>query len=86
MGWIDADAHVVEGPHTWDYLPSSEQRYRPVLCDVQPASGKQAWYIDGKMRGLVPGLPKDDEKFKGHRGVLGPVPWPLPGRAGGQRP
>ena len=64
MGWIDADAHVVEGPHTWDYLPASEQRYRPVLCDVQPASGKQAWYIDGKMRGLVPGLPTDDEKFK----------------------
>ncbi len=31
MGWVDADAHVVETPHTWDYLHLSERKYRPGL-------------------------------------------------------
>ena len=26
---IDADAHVVESAHTWDYMDSSEKQYRP---------------------------------------------------------
>ena len=28
---IDADAHVVENEHTWDYLEGSEKKYRPSL-------------------------------------------------------
>ena len=31
MGWVDADAHVVESPLTWEYLLPSEQRFRPQL-------------------------------------------------------
>ena len=29
MGWVDADAHVVESPLTWDYLTPSEKKFRP---------------------------------------------------------
>jgi predicted TIM-barrel fold metal-dependent hydrolase len=52
MGWIDADAHVVESPRTWDYLQPSEKKYRPALFNPQDDSGKQHWVIDGKIRGL----------------------------------
>jgi predicted TIM-barrel fold metal-dependent hydrolase len=52
MGWIDADAHVVESPHTWDYLQPSERKYRPALFNPEDGSGKQHWVIDGKIRGL----------------------------------
>jgi hypothetical protein len=30
MRWIDADAHVVESPHTWNYLMPSENKFRPM--------------------------------------------------------
>ncbi len=33
MGWVDADAHVVESPRTWDYLQPVEQKYRSALFD-----------------------------------------------------
>src|SRR5437016_5726986 len=52
MGWVDADAHVVESPRTWDYLQAAEQKYRPALFDPQDNSGRQHWVIDGKIRGL----------------------------------
>jgi hypothetical protein len=26
---IDADAHVIETEHTWDYLEASERKFRP---------------------------------------------------------
>lgn len=52
MGWVDADAHVVESPRTWDYLQPSERKYRPALFDPQDDSGRQHWVIDGKIRGL----------------------------------
>ena len=52
MGWVDADAHVVESPRTWDYLQPAEQKYRPALFDPQDNSGRQHWVIDGKIRGL----------------------------------
>ena len=28
MATIDADAHVVESEHTWDYMDPSERKYR----------------------------------------------------------
>jgi uncharacterized protein len=52
MGWIDADAHVVESPRTWDYLLPSEQKFRPALFNPNDGSGRQHWVIDGKIRGL----------------------------------
>ena len=52
MGWIDADAHVVESPLTWDYLTSSEQKFRPMLFQPEGDTQKAHWVIDGKIRGL----------------------------------
>ncbi len=37
MATIDADAHVVESEHTWDYMDPSERRYRPVLVSPNGA-------------------------------------------------
>ena len=70
MGWIDADAHVVEGQHTWDYLEPSEQKYRPTLFDINPGTNKGGWYIDGKIRGLFFGDP-NEEQFKEIEGFWG---------------
>ncbi len=61
MGWIDADAHVVEGQHTWDYLEGDEQKHRPTLFHLQDGSMKGGWYIDGKIRGLFFGIPSDEQ-------------------------
>ncbi|MDH3442572.1 MAG: amidohydrolase, partial [Deltaproteobacteria bacterium] len=52
MGWIDADAHVVESPLTWDYLLPSEQKFRPQLFKPEGETQKAHWVIDGKIRGL----------------------------------
>ena len=52
MGWVDADAHVVESPRTWDYLKPSERKYRPALFDPEDDTQRQHWVIDGKIRGL----------------------------------
>src|SRR5262249_17131791 len=52
MGWIDADAHVVESPLTWDYLLPSEQKFRPQLLEPEKDGQRAHWVIDGKIRGL----------------------------------
>ncbi len=52
MGWVDADAHVVESPRTWDYLLPSEQKFRPQLFKPDGETQKAHWVIDGKIRGL----------------------------------
>jgi predicted TIM-barrel fold metal-dependent hydrolase len=54
MKIIDADAHVVESAHTWDYMDASEQKYRPVSLEGREEAGVklQFWLIDGKVRGL----------------------------------
>ena len=52
MGWIDADAHVVESPQTWEYLTPSENKFRPMLFKPENDTQKAHWVIDGKIRGL----------------------------------
>ena len=52
MGWIDADAHVVESPQTWDYLTPSEKKFRPLLFNPGDETQRAHWVIDGKIRGL----------------------------------
>ena len=52
MGWIDADAHVVESPQTWEYLTPSENKFRPMLFKPDNDTQKAHWVIDGKIRGL----------------------------------
>ena len=33
MGYIDADAHIVECDHTWDYFDPAEEFLRPIITD-----------------------------------------------------
>jgi predicted TIM-barrel fold metal-dependent hydrolase len=47
MPTIDADAHVIETEHTWDYMESSESKFRPVTVTVNNEPNKQFWLIDG---------------------------------------
>src|SRR5215470_3292042 len=51
---IDADAHVVESAHTWDYMDSSDKQYRPIPLETREEAGVklQFWLIDGKVRGF----------------------------------
>ena len=53
MSTIDADAHVVESEHTWDYIESADQKYRPMIVRPRGEGGGEYWFIDGKIRGLV---------------------------------
>ena len=53
MSTIDSDAHVVESEHTWDFMDSADQKYRPLIVRPRGENGGEYWYIDGKIRGLV---------------------------------
>lgn len=58
---IDADAHVVETEHTWDYMDPDERDFRPVLIGAKDDQRRQYWLIDGKIQGFrFPAL-SDDE-------------------------
>jgi predicted TIM-barrel fold metal-dependent hydrolase len=52
---IDADTHVLEGEHTWDYLEPHEERFRPVLVpnarpEVAGYDPRYWWMVDGITR------------------------------------
>ncbi len=49
---IDADAHVVETEHTWDYLDESDKKFRPQLFQSSESSSAQYWFLDGKVIGF----------------------------------
>src|SRR5262245_65036327 len=49
---IDADAHVVETAHTWDYLDTSEKKYRPQLFKSAENPNAQYWFLDGRNIGF----------------------------------
>jgi predicted TIM-barrel fold metal-dependent hydrolase len=51
---IDADAHVVESDHTWEYMDPSDKQYRPMPLETPEEAGMklQFWLIDGKVRGF----------------------------------
>lgn len=53
MPVIDADTHVVETEHTWDYMDPFEETYRPKMVAARGEEGKWFWYVDGKIRGLA---------------------------------
>ena len=48
MRAIDADAHVIETEHTWDYMDSPDAKFRPVLVSAQDGV-RQYWLIDGRI-------------------------------------
>jgi predicted TIM-barrel fold metal-dependent hydrolase len=51
---IDADAHVLETEHTWDFLDPDDRKYRPQLVIPRDDERAERWLIDGKLRGLRP--------------------------------
>ena len=50
MPVIDADCHVIEPEHTWDYFDDSEVRFRPLTL-LSPKDGRQFLAVDGRIRG-----------------------------------
>jgi len=52
---IDADAHVVETEHTWDYLDPDDEKYRPQIVQQQGGDAAKYWLIEGKIRGRARG-------------------------------
>jgi predicted TIM-barrel fold metal-dependent hydrolase len=48
---IDADAHVIENEHTWDFLLPHEEKFRPRLFASPENPDHSYWVIDGKIRG-----------------------------------
>lgn len=46
---IDADAHVIECPETWDYLGPDERRFRPVPIEPSDGSDRRYWLVDGRV-------------------------------------
>ena len=51
---VDADAHVVETEHTWDFLDQSEKKFRPQLFSSVDNSNMQYWFVEGKSVGFRP--------------------------------
>src|ERR1041384_5895087 len=51
MAIIDADAHVLESEHTWDYMLDSEREFRPkIIATPNDAdSGGESWLGDGRL-------------------------------------
>ena len=50
MRTIDADAHVVEGPHSWAFMTGADGAFVP---EIILRDGREYWRIDGRM------FPKD---------------------------
>lgn len=48
---IDADAHVVETEHTWDFLEPEMEKYRPKLFS-SPGESNEYWVINGRIGGF----------------------------------
>lgn len=48
---IDADAHVVETEHTWDFLEPEMEKYRPKLFST-PGESNEYWVINGRIGGF----------------------------------
>ena len=48
---IDADTHVIETEHTWDYMEGANRRFVPVPIKATSGDGKQQefWLIDGRL-------------------------------------
>lgn len=45
---IDADAHVIENDHTWDFLEPSEAKYRPTQVSDPGNADFKYWQVDGR--------------------------------------
>ena len=52
MPTIDADAHVIETEHTWDYMDQGEAPFRPRTVSVNnPVEAVSEWWlVDGRIQ------------------------------------
>jgi predicted TIM-barrel fold metal-dependent hydrolase len=67
---IDADAHVVESAHTWDFMDASEKQFRPIPLETREECGvkQQFWLIDGKVRGFrFPAFSAEELERRSHQ-------------------
>ncbi len=51
---VDADAHVVETEHTWDFLDASEKKFPQQLLAPSDNSNMQYWFVEGKSGRVKP--------------------------------
>lgn len=58
---IDADAHVIENEHTWDYLLPHEEQYRPQLFSKPDNPANAYWVLGGKIIGHRTAEQTEDE-------------------------
>lgn len=58
MGYVDADAHVIESPSAWAYIPEADRRHIPLLVnqhsgpEIKNNQGRpsvQYWVMDGRV-------------------------------------
>ena len=64
MTVIDADAHVLESEHTWDYMLESERAHRPRVVPTpnDPSSGGESWLVDGAYLGRARNVGADTSR------------------------
>lgn len=64
MATVDADAHVIESKHTWDYMDKAEREFRPQVVSVSDGEGPDAefWLIDGRLHPKTQNIGKDTSK------------------------
>ena len=62
---IDADSHVVETEHTWDFLDESDKKFRPQLFESSDNPKTKYWFLDGKVIGFrIPTLTERELESK----------------------
>ncbi len=71
MRSIDADAHVIETPATWDYMPPEDIMYKPVVVklagsdtrfDGAMEAPRQYWALDGRLIGRERNIGQDTDR------------------------
>lgn len=67
MQTVDADAHVIETEHTWDFLDPDDRRYRPKLVGPEDEPNQRHWMIDGQIRGFRFGTPSERQEAQARR-------------------
>ena len=64
MATVDADAHVIESEHTWDYMDKAEREFRPQVVSAAEGGtpGTEFWLIDGRLHPKTQNIGKDTSK------------------------
>ncbi len=70
MAVIDADAHVLETEHTWDYMLESERDMRPRIVPTpnDAISGGESWLVDGTYIGKARNVGHDTSRERARDG------------------